>query len=268
MEPYQSAEDQLQSAYHDETRHQPQKQQLYLNRSTRKSGQQPITIVVYILRADKRASSRAEMPFPWYQPAHTFVDVAKKKMEERQTFRLPSIPRETKLSCFCWAKSWQQILKRFYTGSMSKGGPGSQRRSLPFCRNPFKKKKKAWLSFASIFGSIQYLRLFWSDCSHWKGYLLTISSLIETKKNYFISFWSANTVLLEVQGSLAIAIRIQKPAQKTIWHKSNYKKNIRCSCKTIILKIKPLFHAERSFRLGAILFAQFWATLLAARVKS
>jgi len=97
---------------------------------------------IIILRADKRASSRAEMPFPWYQPAHTFVDVAKKKMEERQTFRLPSIPRETKLSCFCWAKSWQQILKRFYTGSMSKGGPGSQRRTLPFCRNPFKKKKK------------------------------------------------------------------------------------------------------------------------------
>ena len=160
------------------------------------------SVYVYI-RADKRASSRAEMPFPWYQPAHTFVDVAKKKMEERQTFRLPSIPRETKISCFCWAKSWQQILKRFYTGSMSKGGPGSQRRSLPFCRNPFKKKKKAWLSFASIFGSIQYLRLFWSDCSHSKGYLLKISSLIETQKNYFIIFWSANAVSLEVQGLLS-----------------------------------------------------------------
>ena len=159
------------------------------------------SVYVYI-RADKRASSRAEMPFPWYQPAHTFVDVAKKKMEERQTFRLPSIPRETKISCFCWAKSWQQILKRFYTGSMSKGGPGSQRRSLPFCRNPFKKKKKAWLSFASIFGSIQYLRLFWSDCSHWKGYLLTMQ-LNWDKKNYFISFWSANAVSLEVQGLLS-----------------------------------------------------------------
>ena len=35
----------------------------------------------------------------------------KKKMKERQTFRLSSIPRETKISCFCWAKSWQQNLR-------------------------------------------------------------------------------------------------------------------------------------------------------------
>ena len=127
----------------------------------------------------------------------------KRKWKKGRLLDFQAFPEKPKFLVFVEQKVDNKFLKRFYTGSMSKGGPGSQRRSLPFCRNPFKKKKKAWLSFASIFGSIQYLRLFWSDCSHWKGYLLTISSLIETKKNYFISFWSANAVLLEVQGLLS-----------------------------------------------------------------
>ena len=96
------------------------------------------------IRADKRASSHAEMPFPWYQPAHTFVDVAKKEMEERQTFRLPSIPRETKISCFCWTKSWQQTWKGFTLALCQREDLGASVEAFPFAE---KKKSLAFFCF-------------------------------------------------------------------------------------------------------------------------
>ena len=190
----------------------------------------------------------------------------KRKWKKGRLLDFQAFPEKPKFLVFVEQKVDNKFWRGFTLALCQREDLGASVEAFPFAEIPLK-KKKAWLSFASIFGSIQYLRLFWSNCSHWKGYLFTINSLIETKKNYFISFWSANAVLLEVQGLLSSNTKTSTKNNTTLVNPMK-KKNIRCSCKTIILKIKPLFHAERSFRFVAILFAQFWATLLAARVKS
>ena len=124
----------------------------------------------------------------------------KEKGRKADFFDFQAFLKEPKFLVFVEQKVDNKIWKGFTLALCQREDLGASVEAFPFAEIP---KKKAWLSFASIFGSIQYLRLFWSDCSHWKGYFLTISSLIEMKKNYFISFWSANAVLLEVQGLLS-----------------------------------------------------------------
>ena len=84
-----------------------------------------------------------------------------RKWKKGRLFWLPSMTKGTKISCFCSAKNWQQNLKRFYTGSLSKRGLGASVEAFPFAEIPEEN---------------EYLRLFWSDCSHWRGNLLTVSN--------------------------------------------------------------------------------------------
>jgi hypothetical protein len=66
----------------------------------------------------------------------------KRKWKKGRLLDFQAFPEKPKFLVFVEQKVDNKFLKRFYTGSMSKGGPRSQRRSLPFCRNPLKKKKK------------------------------------------------------------------------------------------------------------------------------
>ena len=100
----------------------------------------------------------------------------------------------------------------FWTGSLSRESPGSQRRSFPGI------PKELWLSFrpvlkalnirgySNVFADIEVVNLF------------TISSSIDSKKNYFVSSWSANAVSLEVEGLHLILSGDDKKQQKKNAH--------------------------------------------------
>ena len=98
--------------------------------------------------------------------------------------------------------------------------------------------------------------------------LLTISSSIDIKKNYFANSCNSNAGSMEVEGFLPSSyIDNIHQGKKNYTHNSKWKKAIQYSYIYTLSTIKRLFRGNRLTWMGAILSSHIWIFFLAARYK-